>query len=237
MLVTRSFSELKNMKLPAGILIFAVVAVPWYWAMYSIHGNPFIETFLGFHNITRFTSPEHAEGVLWYYFIPVLILGFFPWTAILIQSVWTSLTASRRGDFSALVFLNIWMIFIFLFFSISRTKLVSYILPMFPPLAMIVGWYLARLWEYRRQQRMIIWPGVLTVFVILLIGGMVIGLKTMPELLYGVIATAGIFIVMLLGCMVFSLATGYQKGLLAANCRHGAVFYGIVDPTVSSGSA
>lgn len=140
-LTTGRWSQLRSMHLPLGLLLYVVVAVPWYGAMYMLHGMDFINTFLGFHNITRFTSPEHPEGVLWYYFIPVLIVGFFPWIAVLLQAVWSSLRNSGR-DFSSLVFLNIWAVFIFIFFSISQTKLVSYILPMFPPIAMIVGWYI-----------------------------------------------------------------------------------------------
>lgn len=195
MLFGRRFDLLRYMKIPAGIALFSITAIPWYWMMYNIHGSAFIETFFGFHNITRFTSPEHPEGILWYYFIPVLILGFFPWTAVLAQSVWTSLTASR-GKFRTMLFLNIWAWFIFLFFTVSRTKLVSYILPMFPPLALIAGWYFDRIWELRYKGNAFSWPVMLTILTALLAGGMVYGVPLMPALQTGVYLSAGIFALM-----------------------------------------
>ncbi|MBP2627087.1 MAG: hypothetical protein H6Q68_1798 [Firmicutes bacterium] len=200
-LVTRNWSQITKMKIPSGLLVYAIVAMPWYVMMYNLHGSAFIETFLGFHNITRFTSPEHPEGVLWYYYIPVLILGFFPWTAIMLQSIWNSLTKSRQ-DFSVLVFLNIWAIVIFVFFTISQTKLVSYILPMYPPLAMIVGWYIDRLWAASNKQSSNSWAIVLCILALLFTGGMVMGLKSMPVLQSGVYLSSAIFIIM-------ALAVGY----------------------------
>lgn len=192
MLFSRRFDLLRHMKIPAGVVLFSLIALPWYWLMYKIHGNVFIETFLGFHNITRFTSPEHPEGVLWYYFIPVLILGFFPWTSILVQSVWASLTESR-SKFQPLLFLNIWAWFIFLFFTVSRTKLVSYILPMFPALALIAGWYLDRMWEMRYRGKVLSWPVMLSALTVLFAGAMIYGAKAMPELATGLYLAAATF--------------------------------------------
>ncbi len=200
MLLTRSFSLLREMKIPAGIVLFALFGLPWYIAMYVIHGNAFVDTFLGFHNLVRFTSPEHPEGVLWYYFIPVLILGFLPWTAVMIQAVWAALTDSRPQHGRPLLFLVIWAAFIFLFFTVSRTKLVSYILPTYPPLAMIVGWYLDRLIDRRRNARPFAWPILFTVFGGLFAAGAVYGANQgMPELLLGAYLTAALFAVMILG--------------------------------------
>ena len=196
MVVTRQFSLLGRIKLPGGIVIFSLLALPWYVMMYQVHGNVFLDTFIGFHNVTRFTSPEHPENVLWYYFLPVLLLGFFPWTAVLFQSIWKSLTVTRSDEFNTMVFLNIWAIFIFLFFSISQTKLVSYILPMYPPLAMIAGWYINRLIEMNKSVRPLSWPVLLTVFTVLWSVGLLFGLKNMPELAMGVWAETAVLAVM-----------------------------------------
>lgn len=194
-LVTRNWSYLKTMKIPSGLLLYSVIALPWYVVMYQLHGSAFIDTFLGFHNITRFTSPEHPEGILWYYYIPVLILGFFPWTSIMLQSIWTSLTKSK-DDFPILVFLNIWTIVIFVFFSISQTKLVSYILPMYPSLALVVGWYIDRLWTTSHEKTSYSWAISLIILAALFIVGMFFGLKDMPELASGVYVSAAIFSLM-----------------------------------------
>lgn len=193
--------QVTEIKLPAGIGIFALIGLPWYWFMYSVHGSAFIDTFLGFHNVTRFTSPEHPELVVWYYFIPVLILGFFPWTAILVQSVWASLQRSSQDDNRTLMFLNIWAAFIFLFFSICQTKLVSYILPLYPPLALIVGWYIDRVWDIRAK--MLAWPVLLVVLSVLFAAGLVVGTKALPGVTNGVLAAALLLSVMALCAAVF----------------------------------
>lgn len=199
LLLTKNFSLIKQMKLPAGIVLYAIFALPWYVAMVQLHGQAFIDTFLGFHNVTRFTSPEHPQLAVWYYFIPVLIIGFFPWTPLLFQAVWSSLTKSRE-KYKTLLFLNIWVIFIFLFFSISSTKLVSYILPLYPPLALIAGWYIDYLWDnYRNRKRYYSWALLTLLLTGLLLAGAVFGIRTMPELASGLTALAGVLALLLAG--------------------------------------
>ena len=210
-LFTRRWHQLLEMKLPLGIIIYSVVAFPWYIVMYQIHGNAFLDTFFGLHNFTRFTNPEHPEGVLWYYFIPVLILGFFPWTAVMVQSVWSSVTNSGR-HFNSLIFLNIWTWFIFIFFTISRTKLVSYILPMFVPLAMITGWYVATLIERRiRSRRQRSWPIMIVVLALLFAGGMIVGAEQMPQLTWGAYTASIVFVLMALTAAYLLWANRIEK--------------------------
>lgn len=193
LLLTRNFSELKRMKIPAGIVLYSVVALPWYGIMYKLHGAAFIETFLGFHNVTRFTSPEHPEIVTWYYYIPVLLIGFFPWSSVVLQAIWASLTKSRREG-PVLLFLVIWAVFIFLFFTVSQTKLVSYILPMYPPMAMITGWYISYLWEKPVGPRLLTWPVAFVALSLLLVGAMLAGVSFFPFLQSGVITASVILI-------------------------------------------
>lgn len=197
MVLTRRFSELKNMKIPVGIIIWAIVTLPWYWTMYQIHGSAFIDGFIGVNNITRFTTAEHVKTSAWYFFIPVLILGLFPWTALLFQAIRESLTTKGRDEYGILLFLNIWAVFIFVFFSISSTKLLTYILPSFPPLAILIGWYLDRRCEnYRLKGEGIIWPVIVTILTIVLIGGMVVGSRIMPAIKAGAIGMSIILILM-----------------------------------------
>lgn len=199
--ITGRFRLLAEMKLPAGMVLFAVIGLPWYWFMYSVHGSAFIDTFLGFHNVTRFTSPEHPELVVWYYFIPVLLIGFFPWTAILAQSVWASLRRGSQADSRTLVFLNIWAAFIFLFFSICQTKLVSYILPLYPPLALIAGWYIDKVWDLRAK--ITAWPVLLALLSTLFATGMVAGMRLLPGLTYAALTAAATLGSMALGSVIF----------------------------------
>ncbi|MFA7069114.1 MAG: glycosyltransferase family 39 protein, partial [Acidaminococcaceae bacterium] len=98
LLVMRQLGELKRMHLGWGLLIYILVAGPWYYLMYHVHGQVFIDTFLGFNNITRFMTPEHPTRVVWYYYIPVLIIGFFPWTGLFLSSLKASYQESSGSD-------------------------------------------------------------------------------------------------------------------------------------------
>ena len=112
--------RLLKMHILPGIVVCLLVTGPWYYCMYQLHGMDFINTFLGFHNLTRFTTPEHPTRVLWYYYLPVIILGIFPWTGILFQSIKATVTDSRSSDLRYLVFMQVWWIFVLVFFTISK---------------------------------------------------------------------------------------------------------------------
>lgn len=133
-----------RLRLLRGMLILLLVAGPWYLAMYKLHGAAFVDTFLGFHNITRFLQPEHASGAKVYYYLPVLLLGLFPWTPFLLQSLREAARRRRSEEGSALVLCMLWAGVVFAFFSASQTKLISYILPMYPALALLIGYYIDR---------------------------------------------------------------------------------------------
>ena len=186
LLATKNFRELKRLKLPQGMLLFAVVALPWYVAMYQLHGTAFLDTFIGYHNITRFTTAEHSSTAAWYFFMLVFAVGFFPWTALLAQAVYAAL-AKRSEQSRELLFLSIWAAFIFIFFSLSSTKLVTYILPMYPAAALLVGWYVGNCLEEPSFQgwRRYLWPSVLSGMSLCFLGGAYYGSQVMPELTEG----------------------------------------------------
>lgn len=180
--LTGNVKMLKTMKVVRGSLLFAAIALPWYAAMYSFHGMAFIDTFLGFHNVTRFLQPEHAAGAIWYYYIPVLILGFFPWSAFLAQALFTGL--KEKGKYyNTCVFLVIWAAVVFVFFSVSQTKLVSYILPMYPPLALLIGYYFDKVWTEKQYRALNVSAVVFGIVAALLITGLFYAGTVVAELL------------------------------------------------------
>ena len=75
----RDYKELLHMKWLGGIALFVLTAGPWYYYMYSVHGMDFIDTFLGVHNVLRATVSEHPRDNVWYYYLGMFIIGFFPW--------------------------------------------------------------------------------------------------------------------------------------------------------------
>lgn len=189
--------EILRMHVFRGLLVYFLVAGPWYYLMYTVHGMEFINTFLGFHNITRFTTPEHASRVTFWYYFPVIILGLFPWTGLLIQAIKSSIAESRIDDMRILLFAHVWWAFVFLFFTVCKTKLVSYILPMFPALAIIIGWYISRMMQKMRHNttfyHWIVGSGLM--FTLLGIGW-IVGGQQLHELAFGG---------MVLGCLTILL--------------------------------
>jgi 4-amino-4-deoxy-L-arabinose transferase-like glycosyltransferase len=114
-----------------GILIFALIALPWYIAEYLKEGDKFIEGFLLKHNLERFNSSfEHHSGNYFYYFF-VLIFGFLPFSGYLIE-VFKRIKDIYFDKKSR--FLIIWFVFVFIFFSLSKTKLPHYVIYGYTPL-------------------------------------------------------------------------------------------------------
>lgn len=84
---TRQWTLMKHMKIPQGILLALAVGLPWYFLMYKVHGEVFLDTFIGYHNITRFAAPEHPGQNSIFFFIPILFAAMMPWTAALFPTL------------------------------------------------------------------------------------------------------------------------------------------------------
>lgn len=129
------------------VVTFLVVALPWHLAIYARAGAAWWESYFGYHMFARFTQPLEEHGFPWYFYIIVLAVGFLPWTGYGLAAGWSLLSRRPPGDGPRL--LATWAAFVFIFFSISRTKLPGYILPAFIPLAVLLGaWCDDRLRQY-----------------------------------------------------------------------------------------
>lgn len=125
----------------SGGLVFILVALPWYYMMYKAHGTDFTGHFFGFQNITRFLHPEHRSGDVFYYYLPIILGGFYPCSIFLPYGGY-KLRKDYRLNTAPYLFLIIWISVFLVFFSVSRTKLPTYIFPLFPALAVIIGRFL-----------------------------------------------------------------------------------------------
>ncbi len=141
---------LLNMELPAGIALFLLIAAPWHILVQRANPEFFNFYFIREHFLRYLTKMHSRYQPVWF-FIPVVLLGLFPWSAFLVQAVRHSLPASwkERHEHRDALFLILWAGLVFFFFSVSSSKLVPYILPVFPPLALLIGRYLSDAWESR----------------------------------------------------------------------------------------
>jgi 4-amino-4-deoxy-L-arabinose transferase-like glycosyltransferase len=124
-----------------GLALFFALTVPWFLAV-SLRNPEFAHFFFIHEHFERFLTPSHHRLGPWYYFIPILILGMMPWTTLLPTVLKTGFVR-QHGRFQTQRLLWLWAVFVFAFFSKSDSKLPSYILPMFPALALLIGQYLA----------------------------------------------------------------------------------------------
>jgi len=116
----------------------AVVALPWYALVTLRNGAPFLEEFFWKHHFERFaTAALQHEQPFWFY-VPVLAAGLFPWTPLLLLLFQRRMYRNRPA-----VFLLAWFSWGFIFFSVSRNKLPGYLLPLLPAVAALAGIALA----------------------------------------------------------------------------------------------
>ena len=142
----RDFRLLFKLEWGRGSLIFLAISVPWF-VIVSLRNPEFPQFFFIHEHFERFLSTVHRREQPWWFFFPILFAGFLPLAVALIPACFagwrrTASTCGESGTFSPIKFILIYSAFILLFFSKSGSKLPSYILPMFPVLALVMGTYL-----------------------------------------------------------------------------------------------
>jgi 4-amino-4-deoxy-L-arabinose transferase-like glycosyltransferase len=143
LLFTRRWRLLKEMRLATGIPLFLLVCAPWF-ILVSLRNPEFARYFFIHEHFERFTTTVHNRKQGFWFYIPVLIGTMLPWSFFIpsaFRGVWRERMATNGN---ARLYLVIWAAFIFLFFSKSSSQLVPYILPVFPPLAILLGFAFAR---------------------------------------------------------------------------------------------
>lgn len=157
-LFTKQYRQILLAFKPWGILLFLAVAAPWH-ILVAMHNPEFLWFYFVHEHFLRYLTSVHSRTQPVWFFVPLIIFGWFPWVAHFLISFRDHITQLWQGKAekaSELTFLFAWSGFIFIFFSISNSKLIPYITPALPPLAIIVGKTLADIWYDRRQDRAII---------------------------------------------------------------------------------
>ena len=135
----RDWRVLKRMHLASGTLLCLAVAVPWYAAMYSLHGSDFINTFFGTHNFLRATVSEHPRDDVFYYYTLVNLLALFPWSGLVPWAVYKWQQAGRPKLTEQQRFLLLWALVVFVFFQCMATKYITYTYPLIFPASLLLG--------------------------------------------------------------------------------------------------
>jgi 4-amino-4-deoxy-L-arabinose transferase-like glycosyltransferase len=164
------------MDLPLGIIVFLTVVVPWY-VLAEARNPGYLRYFLVEEHLLRFSTSHFQRTEPWYFFIPVLIFGFFPWTGLL-PAIMRGLRKQTQNQQT--LFLLLWTAVPFVFFSLSASKLPHYILPILPPLSIIVGAFVAESLPKAANAKSSLWLPPLGMTVLL---GVIVGIIGYPYLL------------------------------------------------------
>jgi 4-amino-4-deoxy-L-arabinose transferase-like glycosyltransferase len=173
----RRLAQIRRMPLLSSAIVYGAIVFPWFVLMET--RNPgFLRFFFVHEHLERYVSSnEHGWGP--WFFIPIVLGGTWPW--ILFAPLGWSATrttdassGSGSGQHrSAAAFLVIWFAVVFVFFSIPRSKLGTYILPALPPLAIVVGYGLSQLSSIAADSRRWILAGVAIANLVFALAGIV----------------------------------------------------------------
>lgn len=151
--ITRRWRQFWQQGFPlAGLLLFLTLVIPWYALMLAIHGSRYTASAQA-DTVGRFFNVIGGHGGTIFFYIPVLLFGFFPWSGFLPIALYHGLKRWREARGAAQMnpcplssheldlFVALWVVGVFLFFSLSATRLPHYIGPLFPAAALLTASY------------------------------------------------------------------------------------------------
>jgi 4-amino-4-deoxy-L-arabinose transferase-like glycosyltransferase len=147
---------------------YVAIVAPWALALGRAAGPAAFGELLGHYTVGRYLGTiENQAGPIWYY-VPVVILGFFPWFAFLVPAsieAWHEARAQTGGNLARLAL--VWAVVPFVFFSLAKTKLPNYIALEMPALAIVVAVWFDRVAERRDRRAALAWTAVVPVLIVL----------------------------------------------------------------------
>lgn len=219
MLWQRDWRVLGRVSLLPGLVLLLAVSAPWFVEVTRRHPEFFDYFFIREH-FTRFLTSADNRGKPPGFFIPVVLLGLFPWTALVpfTRSGWRAMWSGAPVDRLLLA----WVGVVFVFFSISHSQLPFYILPLFPAAALLLGRAAARLPHeaLARRMRATAWTagaGAIAALIAALALRHTPAHIGMPTVLGGLAAAL----------VAMGLAAGYAARRLSRHDHHDAAVHGL----------
>ncbi len=143
----------KALKLPwaSGIVLFFIIVVPWFWLMTDHYGVDFLRQTFVHENLRRFFFAEHRGNDKPFYYLLALALGFYPWTLFLPAGIGLAIQRGFRKRSEAFFLLAALFVSVFVFFTVAKSKLMSYIFPVFPVISLMSAAWFYRFWRAMGQ--------------------------------------------------------------------------------------
>lgn len=124
----------------AALAIAALVAAPWY-ALMELRNPGYAHYYFVERHLMGFATATQRHGQrAWWYFMPILLAGGLPWIAYLplgLRSWWSRRDWSKRS--AGVLLAWCWLLTSLAFLTLAKSKLVTYILPAFPAVAILAA--------------------------------------------------------------------------------------------------
>lgn len=136
---SRDLAPWRRLHVRWGLPLFLAISVPWHWL--AARRMPDFPGFFFVHeHLARYLTPIADREEPWWFFIGVFLVGCMPWALPALRAVAGGWRRSIvPAGFNPTLFLWIWLLFIVVFFSVSDSKLMPYILPVMPALALLIA--------------------------------------------------------------------------------------------------
>lgn len=131
-----------------GIALFLLIAAPWYALVQQRTGGAFLREFIVHQNLQRALGKDFQHNMPIYAYIPIYLVGFFPWSVFL-PAAFKRRESAGDGIRTTMTFLTVWICTVFVIFSSFKSKLPAYIFPIYPASALLVG----LLWDRAAEER------------------------------------------------------------------------------------
>ena len=164
-----------------GALLFALISFPWYILMIKNYGRAFTYEFFYNDHIRRFIEAEHRSNDTWYFYPFSMIGCIFPWSIFLFTGLFYFFKNLFKKN-QPYLFLGCWIAVVFLVFQPAHSKLISYIFPLFPALALIAGDFIYNSITLENKNRIFFGSALASWFILLLVPiGATAALNKYPE--------------------------------------------------------
>ena len=170
-LAGRDWAVWRRLHILSGATAMLIVVVPWF-VLVSARNPEFPHFFFVHEHWERYTTTVHQRGAPFWYFVPQLLVGFLPWVGLLPRMGAAVRQDARQEGFKPALLLAVWVAAIFLFFSLSSSKLPGYIMPVYPALALLAARVLDKLDRAAWGRQLI---GILIVAAVALLASPLVG--------------------------------------------------------------
>jgi 4-amino-4-deoxy-L-arabinose transferase-like glycosyltransferase len=138
-LFTKRWRDVFRLLHPGALAAFCLTALPWH-ILVARRSPDFFRIFIIEHNFKRYLTPEFQHIQPFWFYIPVFLVGTFPWL------FWMAVVRRKSAGSEAALLSICWALFPIVFFSASQSKLPGYILPSIPPAMFLIARTIA-LWQ------------------------------------------------------------------------------------------